>query len=180
MDWLAGAPTTASASNQRRSTGPGKRSVPIRSRPEARTIPTNTTTASSFTPTSIAPPVDSVPGIASNSKFSGASNSAMTSSPRLVEASFQWWSVYCPAPKRATVIAVESRKGKYGNASRLRQSVRTSAIEHPTMSNPPTSSPQRMFFSSMNADSTPPRCGEGSVGSGDGMTVPSTGGNSLG
>src|SRR5580692_9806162 len=43
--------------------------------------------------------------------------------------------------------------------SRLCQRVTTSAIEQPTISSPPTSSPQRIFRSSMNAATTEPRLG---------------------
>ena len=90
----------------------------------------------------------------------------MTRSPRLVAVSFQWCSVYCPARYRATVTSPESRNGKYGTASSRCQSVTSSAIEHPTMRSPPTSSPHRMFRSSMNAASTDPRRG-GDGGGGD-------------
>ena len=44
----------------------------------------------------------------------------------------------------------ERRNGKYGNASRLRHNVKTSATEQPTIKRPPTNSPTRIFRSSMN------------------------------
>src|SRR5262249_32157137 len=49
-----------------------------------------------------------------------------------------------------SVTAAESRKRKYGIASSVWRSVTTSAMEQPTISSPPTNSPQRMLCSSRN------------------------------
>src|SRR5207247_4415435 len=112
------------------------------------------------------PPAASVPGFASRSRLSGASSSVMTSSPRLVDASFQWCRVYWPAPNKAVVIPAASRNGKYGRLSNVFHRLSTRAIEQPTINSPPATSPQRMFFSSMNAVSTPARWPGGAAATG--------------
>src|SRR5437870_13161620 len=107
-------------------------------------------------------------------KLSGSSNVAMTSNPRLVDSSFQCRSVYQPAPKREAVINAKIRNGANGIFSSLPvvQRLITSAIEQPTINNPPSSSPQKMLRCSMNEANTSRsdrrRGGGGAAGTGAG------------
>ncbi len=69
-------------------------------------------------------------------------------------------------PEQAAVTAVKITNGKYGSCSSVFQRVMTRATEQPTMRSPPTSSPQRMLRSSMNAASTLVRRRRGGGGGG--------------
>ena len=44
--------------------------------------------------------------------FSGTNRVAMTSSPRLVDSSFQWCSVYSPDANRAAVMLAKIKNGE--------------------------------------------------------------------
>src|SRR5438128_6280146 len=107
-------------------------------------------------------------------KFKGTSSVAMTSDPRLVDSSFQCRSVYQPIPNKDPVIKAKITNGANGIFSNLPVVHRliTSAMEQPTINNPPSSSPQKMLRCSMNEANTSRsdrrRGGGGAAGTGAG------------
>ena len=94
----------------------------------------------------------------------------MIRTPRLVERSFQRRSVYSPAAWIASVPSMNNSAGKYRIRSLISASVArkliTSPMALPTISMPLASSPQRMFFSSMNDWSMSARVRRGENGAG--------------
>src|SRR6266478_1847626 len=99
-------------------------------------------------------------------KFKGTSSVAMTSNPRLVDSSFQCRSVYQPIPNKDPVIKAKITNGANGIFSNLPVVHRliTSAMEQPTINNPPSSSPQKMLRCSMNEANTSRRERRGRAG----------------
>src|SRR5216683_2116101 len=96
-------------------------------------------------------------------KFKGTSSVAMTSNPRLVDSSFQCRSVYQPIPNKDPVIKAKITNGANGIFSNLPVVHRliTSAMEQPTINNPPSNSPQKMLRCSMNEANTSRRARRG-------------------
>src|SRR5215212_3221117 len=68
----------------------------------------------------------------------------------------------------AEVTAVNRKKRSQGWEAMVSQKVRTSAMEHPMMSRPPMSSPQRMLDSSMKCLRISEKGLRGSAGGGSG------------
>src|SRR5690242_15905068 len=104
-------------------------------------------------------------------KLSGNSSMATIRTPRLVVSSFQRRWVYSPTPKSAAETPLNSENLSSGRWLISAQKLMTRAIEQPTMSRPPTSSPQRMFFSSRKAERSFPRAGRGGAGAAGGLRV---------
>src|SRR5712692_5824266 len=115
-------------------------------------------------------------------KLSGTSSIAMTSNPRLVDSSFQCRSVYQPAPKSDAVINAKIKNGANGIFSSLPvvQRLITSAMEQPTINNPPNSSPQKMLRCSMNEANTSRSDRRGSGGGAAGAGSGADAGGGLG
>ncbi len=119
-------------------------------------------------------------------KFNGVSNVAITIRPSAVVGSFQRRSAWKPSVNSKAVTPLNRPNFKIGRSAMLAQKLMTRASEQPTISKPPTSSPQRMFFSSKNAasrsstlrDRPPTPAGSasfGSVANGSATTGPTSG-----
>jgi hypothetical protein len=97
---------------------------------------------------------------------------AISNIPRLVVGSFHRCSAYSPTPSIAAVMLVNSPNWKNGLAAIWPQKLTTRATEHPTISNPPTNSPQRMLLSRRNAENTSESGLRGGRGGFGGLTRP--------
>ena len=91
---------------------------------------------------------------ATASMFKGVSRVAITSRPRAVVGSRHRRSAWNPTAKSTAVTPLNKPNFSQGRSAMLAQKLITSASEQPTIRRPPTTSPQRMFFSSRNADSS--------------------------
>src|SRR6266851_10523127 len=161
ISWLALEPTMAAGSSPRPS---GKSTLPAKLDSQAKT-------ATAPTSSGISQPLLSRPcKPAITRKLRGTSSAAITSNPRLVDSSFQCRRVYQPAPKRDVVMKAKITNGANGIFSSFPvvQRLITNAMEQPTMSRPPNSSPQKILRCSMKLASTSRRERRGGRGGGGG------------
>ena len=108
---------------------------------------------------------------ATASMFKGVSRVAITSRPRAVVGSRHRRSAWNPTAKSTAVTPLNKPNLSQGRSAMLAQKLITSASEQPTIRRPPTTSPQRMFFSSRNADSSFVKGCAGGFGAGAGRSM---------